>query len=43
MFQLSEIKHMVRVPPWLFGKSLNDAVVEELNRKLANKVIIIMR
>lgn len=38
MFQLAEIRHMVRIPPWLFGQTLNDAVVEELNRKLANKV-----
>ncbi|XP_066963839.1 DNA-directed RNA polymerase III subunit RPC8 [Macrobrachium rosenbergii] len=40
MFQLAEIRHMVRVPPWLFGQTLNDAVVEELNRKLANKVVL---
>lgn len=38
MFQLAEIRHMVRIPPWLFGQTLNDAVIEELNRKLANKV-----
>ncbi|XP_042205506.1 DNA-directed RNA polymerase III subunit RPC8-like [Homarus americanus] len=40
MFQLAEIRHMVRIPPWLFGQTLNDAVVEELNRKLANKVVL---
>ena len=40
MFQLAEIRHMVRIPPWLFGQTLNDAVIEELNRKLANKVCI---
>ncbi|MPC34056.1 DNA-directed RNA polymerase III subunit RPC8 [Portunus trituberculatus] len=38
MFQLAEIRHMVRIPPWLFGQTLNDAVIEELNRKLANKM-----
>lgn len=31
---------MVRIPPWLFGQTLNDAVEEELNRKLANKVVL---
>ncbi|KAK4312716.1 hypothetical protein Pmani_015869 [Petrolisthes manimaculis] len=40
MFQLAEIRHMVRIPPWLFGQTLNDAVIEELNRKLANKVVL---
>lgn len=42
MFQLAEIRHMVRIPPWLFGQTLNDAVIEELNRKLANKVCIFL-
>ncbi|KAG0723017.1 DNA-directed RNA polymerase III subunit RPC8 [Chionoecetes opilio] len=40
MFQLAEIRHMVRIPPWFFGQTLNDAVIEELNRKLANKVVL---
>ncbi|RXG56542.1 DNA-directed RNA polymerase III subunit RPC8 [Armadillidium vulgare] len=40
MFQLAQIKRMVRVPPWLFGDTLNNAVADELNRKLANKVVL---
>lgn len=30
----------VRIPPWDFQKQLNDAIAEELNKKLANKVLI---
>lgn len=40
MFQLAEIRHMVRIPPWNFGQSLNDAVIQELNKRLANKVVL---
>ncbi len=28
----------VRIPPWSFHRQLNDAIAEELNKKLANKV-----
>lgn len=28
----------VRIPPWNFHRQLNEAVAEELNKKLANKV-----
>lgn len=38
MFVLTEMKDTVRVPPWLFHIKLNDAIVESLNKKLANKV-----
>ncbi|CAL4069778.1 unnamed protein product [Meganyctiphanes norvegica] len=40
MFQLAELRHMVRIPPWHFGQNLNDAIVNELNKKLANKVVL---
>ncbi|KAL5018940.1 hypothetical protein ScPMuIL_004662 [Solemya velum] len=39
MFVLTEMKDTVRVPPWLFHIKLNDAIVESLNKKLANKVV----
>lgn len=29
----------VRIPPWNFQRHLNDAIREELNKKLANKVV----
>lgn len=29
----------VRIPPWGFHKQLNEAIAEELNKKLANKVL----
>lgn len=38
MFVLSELKDVVRIPPWKFKRKLNDAITDELNRKLANKV-----
>ena len=41
MFVLVEIKDTVRIPPWLFNVRFNDAVVEALNKKFANKVIFV--
>lgn len=38
MFVLAELKDTVRIPPWEFKRKLNDAITDELNRKLANKV-----
>ena len=38
MFVLSQMKDTVRIPPWLFHLNFNDAVIEALNKKLANKV-----
>ena len=38
MFVLVEMVDTVRIPPWNFQKKLNDAITEELNKKLANKV-----
>lgn len=38
MFVLAEFEDNVRIRPWMFKRKLNDAIAEELNRKLANKV-----
>ena len=38
MFVLVEMVDTVRIPPWNFQRQLNDAIAEELNKKLANKV-----
>lgn len=38
MFVLTELRDTVRIPPWEFKRKLNDAITDELNRKLANKV-----
>ena len=38
MFVLAKLKDTVRIPPWKFKRKLNDAIADELNRKLANKV-----
>ncbi|KAJ8919816.1 hypothetical protein NQ315_006345 [Exocentrus adspersus] len=40
MFILSEMKNVTRIPPELFGLKLNDAIAGELNKKLANKVVL---
>lgn len=34
-----EMVDTVRIPPWNFQRQLNEAVTEELNKKLANKVV----
>uniref|UniRef100_A0A1A8G3P9 DNA-directed RNA polymerase subunit n=1 Tax=Nothobranchius korthausae TaxID=1143690 RepID=A0A1A8G3P9_9TELE len=39
MFVLVEMVDTVRIPPWNFDRQLNEAVAEELNKKLANKVV----
>ncbi|XP_076006301.1 DNA-directed RNA polymerase III subunit RPC8 [Genypterus blacodes] len=39
MFTLVEMVDTVRIPPWNFHRQLNDAIAEELNKKLANKVV----
>ncbi|KAF7248714.1 DNA-directed RNA polymerase III subunit RPC8 [Varanus komodoensis] len=39
MFVLVEMTDTVRIPPWQFEWKLNDAITEELNKKLANKVV----
>ncbi|KAF2901157.1 hypothetical protein ILUMI_05033 [Ignelater luminosus] len=40
MFILAEMKHVTRITPDLFGLKLNDAIASELNKKLANKVVL---
>ncbi|XP_035696030.1 DNA-directed RNA polymerase III subunit RPC8-like [Branchiostoma floridae] len=39
MFTLVEMTDTVRIPPHIFHIKLNDAVIEELNNKFANKVV----
>nr|XP_032643250.1 DNA-directed RNA polymerase III subunit RPC8 isoform X1 [Chelonoidis abingdonii] len=39
MFVLVEMMDTVRIPPWQFEMKLNDSIAEELNKKLANKVV----
>ncbi|XP_063984869.1 DNA-directed RNA polymerase III subunit RPC8 isoform X3 [Diachasmimorpha longicaudata] len=36
----SELKDVVKIPPWKFKRKFNDAITDELNRKLANKVYL---
>ena len=38
MFVLAEIKDTIRLPPSKFGLNLQEAITNELNQKLANKV-----
>ncbi|CAG0915325.1 unnamed protein product [Notodromas monacha] len=40
MFVLFEMIHTVRIQPTKFGMRLDDAVLAELNSKLANKVVL---
>ncbi|KAJ8972980.1 hypothetical protein NQ317_019011 [Molorchus minor] len=40
MFILAEMKNVTRIPPELFNLKLNDAITGELNKKLANKVVL---
>ncbi|XP_064479009.1 DNA-directed RNA polymerase III subunit RPC8-like [Ornithodoros turicata] len=40
MFVLTHMSDNVRIVPWLFHLNPNDAIAEELNRRLANKVVI---
>ena len=39
MFVLAEIKDTIRLPPKRFGVNLQEAITDELNTKLANKVV----
>ncbi|XP_077134075.1 DNA-directed RNA polymerase III subunit RPC8 isoform X1 [Ranitomeya variabilis] len=39
MFVLVEMVDTVRTTPWQFERKLNDSISEELNKKLANKVV----
>lgn len=39
MFVLAKLQDVVRIPPWMFDRCLNDAIADELNRKLANRVL----
>ncbi len=39
MYVLSEMKDLVHVKPWQFDQDLRVVIEEELNKKLANKVI----
>lgn len=39
MFVLAKLQDVVRIPPWQFDKPLNDAIAEELDRKLSNRVL----
>ena len=40
MFVLAKMKDTVTIPPWMFHIKLNQAVVEALNKKFANRVKI---
>jgi len=40
MFVLRTFKMVVKLTPNLFNKSRNEAIANELNKKLANKVVI---
>ena len=40
MFILVKIKDTIRIPPNLFHLPLEDAISEELNKRLANRVIV---
>ncbi|KAF7263904.1 RNA polymerase III subunit H [Rhynchophorus ferrugineus] len=40
MFILAEMKNVTRITPELFNVNLNEAVAGELNKKLANKVVL---
>ncbi|KAJ8254356.1 hypothetical protein COCON_G00209680 [Conger conger] len=39
MFVVVEMVDTVRITPWHFQRQLNEAIAEELNKKLANKVV----
>ncbi|XP_077526821.1 RNA polymerase III subunit H [Haemaphysalis longicornis] len=40
MFVISEMSDTIRIPPWQFGLDPNAAVVDQLNKRLANKVVV---
>lgn len=39
MFNLVAMKDTIRIPPWLFHLKLEEAIIEILNKKFANKVL----
>lgn len=39
MFVLAEMKDTVRIQPWLFNVPTNEAIINVLNQKFANKVV----
>lgn len=41
MFVLAELKDTIRIAPEMFHLKLLDAVKDEINRKLANKVKVL--
>lgn len=43
MFVLVEMVDTVRIAPWDFHRQINEAIAEELNKKLANKVSFTMQ
>ena len=43
MFVLSEMKDTVQIVPSLFNVEINEAVIDALNKKLANKVSVRFR
>ena len=38
MFVLAEMKDTVKIPPFQFETKLNEAIMDMLNKKFANKV-----
>lgn len=40
MFVISEMSDSIRIPPWLFRLNPNAAIVDQLNKRLANKVVV---
>lgn len=40
MFVLAELKDTIRIPPDQFNLKLPEAIKDEINRKLANKVLL---
>ena len=40
MFVLVAMKDLLEIPPWKFKEELVDTVTNELNKKLANKVLV---
>ena len=39
MYVLAELKDIVHVKPWQFDEDLKTVIANELNKKLANKVV----
>ena len=43
MFVLSELKHLIKLSPRGFDQPIEDQIREELNSKLANRVLLKVR